>query len=67
MKDEAISMHMLLNLPELLGIAEPYIDTNIDRQTLQPIGKGLLPGSSDLEMLRISIADSFVGGAVVVG
>ena len=47
MKDEAISMHMLLNLPELLGIAEPYIDTNIDRQTLQPIGKGLLPGSSD--------------------
>ena len=66
-KDEAISMHTLLNLPKLLGIAEPYIDTNIDRQTLLTIGKGLLPGKSDMETLRIPIADTYEDKRVEAG
>ena len=50
-----------------MGIAEPYIDTNIDRQTLLTIGKGLLPGQSDMETLRIPIADSYEDKRVEAG
>jgi polyisoprenyl-teichoic acid--peptidoglycan teichoic acid transferase len=66
-KDQAISIHTLLNLPKLLGITEPYIDTNINKQTLLKVGKGLLPGKSDMKTLRIPIANSYKDERVAVG
>ncbi|WP_301109664.1 LCP family protein [Sporosarcina sp.] len=55
LKDEAISMNTLFNLPKLLGVIDPYIDTNVDGKTLFTIGKGMLTGgkSKDLETMRI--------------
>lgn len=60
LKDEAVSLHSLVKLPKLLGIADPYIDTNVDNKTILSIGKGLIAGSSkDMESLRIPIPDSY--------
>ncbi|WP_370569683.1 LCP family protein [Sporosarcina sp. BP05] len=66
-KDQAISIHTLLNVPKLLGLTEPYIDTNINKQTLLKVGKGLLPGKSDMQTLRIPIANSYKDERVAVG
>lgn len=59
-KEQAISVHSLVKLPKLLGVADPYIDTNVDNRTLLTIGKGLLMGkSNDVETLRIPVAGLF--------
>lgn len=62
LKDEAISFQTLLNLPKLLGLVNPYIDTNIDNRILLTIGKGMIKGgkSTSMESLRIPIENSFV-------
>lgn len=60
LKDEAVSLHSLTKLPKLLGVADPYIDTNVDTKTILSIGKGLIAGSSkDMESLRIPVDDSY--------
>jgi LCP family protein required for cell wall assembly len=67
-KEQAISVHSLVNLPKLLGIADPYIDTNIDKRTILSIGKGLLIGKGQqMETLRIPVKDSFKDERVNVG
>ncbi|WP_080873493.1 LCP family protein [Oceanobacillus timonensis] len=60
LKDEAVSIHSLMKLPKLLGIADPYIDTNIDNKTILSIGKGLIAGSEHpIETLSIPVDNSF--------
>ncbi|MGE7923804.1 LCP family protein [Viridibacillus arvi] len=67
-KEEAISIQSLVNLPKILGVADPYIDTNVDNKTILTIGKGLLVGKSKgMDTLRIPIANSFENKNVDVG
>lgn len=69
LKEQAISVHTLLNLPKLLGVVEPYIDTNVDNRLLLTIGKGMLVGgkTKELETLRIPVEGSFSDKRVDVG
>lgn len=69
LKDQAISMHTLLNLPKLMGVINPYIDTNVDSRTLLTIGKGLLTAgkTNGMETLRIPADGSYVDRRVNVG
>ncbi len=68
LKDEAVSFHSLVNLPKIIGIADPYIDTNVETGTMLAIGKGLMAGNSkQMETLRIPIQDSFVNERADVG
>ncbi len=69
LKDEAVSVHTLLNVPKLLGVVDPYIETNITNRTLLTIGKGLLVGdkSKDIESLRIPVEGSYKNKRVNVG
>ncbi len=67
-KEQAVSLHSLMNLPKLLGLADPYIDTNVDHRTLLTIGKGLLKGKAEeIETLRIPVQDSYTDERVNVG
>ncbi|PIC63808.1 transcriptional regulator [Sporosarcina sp. P13] len=69
LKDQAMSVNTLLNLPKLMGVIDPYIETNIDSKTLFTIGKGLLAGgkSNEVESLRIPVEGSFTDERVNVG
>ncbi len=65
---EQISFHSLMNLPKILGVAEAYIDTNVDKKTILAIGKGLMDGHSNgVDTLRIPVASSFENKHVNVG
>lgn len=65
---EQISFQSLINLPKILGVAEAYIDTNIDNKTILAIGKGLIDGKSNgVDTLRIPVASSFDNKHVNVG
>ncbi|WHY01374.1 LCP family protein [Neobacillus sp. DY30] len=60
LKDEAMSMGNILKLPKILGVVDPYIDTNLDTPTLLSLGKDLLTNrSNDLRTLRIPVQDSY--------
>ncbi|MFJ7936213.1 LCP family protein [Sporosarcina sp. NPDC096371] len=60
-KEQAVSIHSLINLPKILGVVNPYIDTNVDNKTILTIGKGMLAGKSKkMETLRIPLEHSFV-------
>ncbi|MCG7335914.1 LCP family protein [Sporosarcina sp. ACRSM] len=68
LKDQAISFHTFVNLPKLLGVVEPYIETNVDKMTLLSIGKGmLLNKNATMETLRIPVANSYVDKRESVG
>lgn len=65
---EQIGFQSLMNLPKILGVAEAYIDTNIDSKTILAIGKGLIDGKSNgVDTLRIPVASSFDNKHVNVG
>ena len=67
-KEQAATMHSVVNLPKILGVADPYIDTNVDIGTMFAVGKGLISGKSNkMESLRIPIKDSYVNERVNVG
>ena len=58
--EEAVSLHSVVKLPELLDLLHTYIDTNIDTSTLLTIGKDILTNKSgDIETLRIPEDGSF--------
>jgi len=60
LKNQAISMTSLLKLPKLLGVIDPYVDTNINTPTLLSLGKDILTNkSSKLQTLRIPVNGSF--------
>lgn len=68
LKDQAISIHSIVNLPRILGLADPYIDTNLDTGTILAIGKGLMIGKSQkTETLRLPVNNSFTNERVDVG
>ncbi|MFO1446026.1 LCP family protein [Bacillus sp. Bva_UNVM-123] len=67
-KEQATTIHSLVNLPKMLGVADPYIDTNVEASTILAIGKGLIAGKSKpVETIRIPINDSYVNERVNVG
>lgn len=60
LKEEAVGFQSVLKLPELLGILNTYIETNMNSSTLLAIGKDILTkNSSDIETLRIPEDGSF--------
>ncbi|MFD1066520.1 LCP family protein [Oceanobacillus locisalsi] len=68
LKDEAVSVHSLMKLPKLLGIADPYIDTNVDNRTILSIGKGLIAGSENpIDTLSIPVDQSFQNARTEAG
>ncbi|MBD7983239.1 LCP family protein [Sporosarcina sp. Sa2YVA2] len=68
LKDEAVSVHSLVKLPKLLGAAEAYIDTNLDKMKMLSIGKGLLDNKSGkIETFRIPVDNSYTDPLVDVG
>lgn len=68
LKAEAVSLHSLVKLPKLLGVADPYIDTNVEAKTILTIGKGLIAGNSkEMETLRIPVKGSYENSHVDVG
>lgn len=68
LKDEAVSIHGLMKLPKLLGVADPYIDTNVDSKTILTVGKGLISGSEHpMETLRIPVDNSYQNVRTDVG
>lgn len=65
---EQIGISSLMNLPKILGVADSYIDTNVDKKTILTIGKGIINGESKgMNTLRIPIAGSFEDKRVNVG
>ncbi|WP_432355451.1 LCP family protein [Sporosarcina sp. A2] len=60
LKDEAVSLHSLLSLPKLLGMADSYVYTNLDKKTMISIGKGLLSNKeSGIESIRLPVDGSY--------
>ena len=60
LKEEAISMNSIANLPDLLDLLHTYVDTNLDTSTLLKIGKDLLmENSNEIKSLRIPEDGSF--------
>lgn len=68
LKNEALTLHSLVKLPKLIGVADPYIDTNIDKRTILSIAKGLFVGKSNkMDTLRIPLQNAYVDDNVDVG
>lgn len=68
LKDEAVSVHSLMNLPKLLGAANAYVDTNLDKMKMLSIGKGILDNKSEkIDTLRIPVDNSFKDSDVRAG
>lgn len=68
LKEQAISAHSLYNLPKIVGLAIPYIDTNLDTQSILSLSKGLFLNSTDgLDSLRIPVQDSYENDVTNVG
>ncbi len=60
LKEEAVSLNSVKNLPQLLELFHTYVETNLNTSTLWSIGKGvLLENGGDIETLRIPEDDSF--------
>ena len=58
--EEAVGLHSVMKLPELLDLLHTYIDTNIEPSTLLAIGKDVLTNKSkEIETLRIPENGSF--------
>lgn len=67
-KDQAVTLTNLVNLPKILGVTSSYVETNVDNRTLFTIGKGMLTGKSkQVESFRIPVNDSFTNDRVSAG
>jgi len=66
LKEQAVSMHSVVNLPKILGTVTPYIQTNLDTPTILSITKGLNK-SDDLDRIRIPVQNSYENDTVNVG
>lgn len=57
---EAVNIQNFVRLPKLLGMADPYIETNIDSKTLLSMGKGIVSDKQhSIETLRIPVDYSY--------
>jgi polyisoprenyl-teichoic acid--peptidoglycan teichoic acid transferase len=60
LQEEALGPQSIIKLPELAGLVNKYLDTNMDSSTLMAVGKDLLTNnSSNVETLRIPEDGSF--------
>jgi polyisoprenyl-teichoic acid--peptidoglycan teichoic acid transferase len=60
LKDEVVSVHSVVKLPDLLKVLNTYVDTNIETSTLFTIGKDILTNKSgQVETIRIPEDGSF--------
>ncbi|WP_263297642.1 LCP family protein [Neobacillus bataviensis] len=58
--EQAVGLHSIVKLPELIGLLNTYIDTNIDSSTLLSMGKDLFTKKGrNIETLRIPEEGSF--------
>jgi len=65
---QAVSFQTLVNMPKIIGMADPYIGTNVDTPTLLSIGKGLMTEKSkSMESIRIPVQNSYEDKTVNVG
>jgi polyisoprenyl-teichoic acid--peptidoglycan teichoic acid transferase len=68
LKEEAVGVHSIMNLPKLLGAVDAYIDTNLDKMTMLSIGKGILDNKSEkIDTLRIPVNNSYRDKSTNVG
>ncbi|MFD2208629.1 LCP family protein [Virgibacillus halophilus] len=67
LKDEAMRLQSLVKLPKIMGVAEAYIDTNIDKATMFSVGKGLLTTKKQLEKLRLPVDGSYTNERTQAG
>ncbi|PLT31537.1 LCP family protein [Peribacillus deserti] len=71
LKTEAMSVTSIMKLPKLIGVINPYVDTNIDSGTILSLSKDVLFGNTkDTQNLRIPVDGSFwdanINGAAVL-
>ncbi|MEH7331784.1 LCP family protein [Neobacillus drentensis] len=60
LKNQALSIGSIIKLPKILGVIDPYVDTNLDTSTLFSLGKDLLTNqSNELNTMRIPVDGSF--------
>jgi polyisoprenyl-teichoic acid--peptidoglycan teichoic acid transferase len=68
LKEQAVSIENLYNLPKIIGRTASYVDTNLDTQSILSISKGLITNKSQaVESIRIPIQHSFENDTVDVG
>ena len=60
LKDQATNIQNVLQLPKLLGLTDPYIDTNVDTKIMLIIGKDFVTGQAKkIQTLRIPLNNTF--------
>jgi anionic cell wall polymer biosynthesis LytR-Cps2A-Psr (LCP) family protein len=60
LKEEAVSLHSVVKVPELLKLLDTYIETNIKTSTLLAMGKDIMTNDSgDIQTLRLPEEGSF--------
>lgn len=66
LKDEALTMGSILKFPKIIGVIDPYVETNLETPILLSLGKDLIMNqSSDLKTMRIPVNDSYTDERVV--
>lgn len=67
-KSQALRAQNIVKLPKLLGLADPYVDTNVSNGTLLSMGKNMLMKKSEgMETMSIPIQGSFTDLRTDVG
>lgn len=65
LKDEAVSVHGIMNLPKLLGALDPYVDTNLGTTKILAVGKGMMKSKQDgIQSLRLPQENTFQNARV---
>lgn len=60
LKNQAMSISSIVKLPKIIGVIEPYVDTNLDTSVLFSLGKDLIMNPSpEIKTMRIPVKDSF--------
>lgn len=60
LKDEAASLNSVFKIPKLLGVMDPYIDTNLDTKSMMLLAKDVVTGNmKDVQSLRLPLDGSF--------
>ncbi|WP_391540724.1 LCP family protein [Priestia megaterium] len=60
LKDEVASLNSVFKIPKLLGVMDPYIDTNLDTKSMMLLAKDVVTGNmKDVQSLRLPLDGSF--------
>ncbi|WP_416147141.1 LCP family protein [Salipaludibacillus sp. HK11] len=57
--DEVTSIKGITKIPNMIGTIQPFINTNIDNQTIMSVGTEFVSDDTNIENLRIPIDGSF--------